>query len=618
MMRRIPLACMIVVDDDALWSPSGMAEIINSRLDRYVIQERIGAGGMARVYKAWDTNLERPVAVKILHEHLADDSNFKERFEREAKLVAALNHPNIVQIYDFNAVERDGSTLYYMVMSYIPGKTLRDLLEELAARDEILSFDRILELMFNLIDAIGYAHAAGMVHRDVKPGNILLNEHGQAVLTDFGIARMLQSARLTQDGVSTGTPAYMSPEQVSGLAGDARSDLYSLGVIFFELLTGRLPYEDEGGLSLMLKHLNAPVPAVSDFLAARNEELDGVIYKALAKEPDNRYQSAQEFAADLKTAFLGTLVTSLPKSVSSTAGGFTTSPRPTPTSTQTAPTMPTPRPANTRSMVGALVLVATVIVLIGIFVLNRPPQIPGLAQPDIPTQASPSTDVPSMTGDDGDDVPSMTGDDDSAPSMTGSVFFTSSFDADDATRSDWPQDNDGGLLREITPEGFYHLHSERNRTAFATIYEGDDAYGNASISMTGTINAESNPAGAFGIAFRYTDPDHYNVFAVDGMGRYSIWVRNDGAWTELRQAGETWTRNDAIKRRGEQNTLLLDIIGSSLMGFVNNEQVVSVTDDTFSEGGIGIYLATHDTGITDVLVDSYQVLPASPPSMTGG
>ena len=216
---------------------------------------------MARVYKAWDTNLERLVAIKILHEHLADDPTFKERFEREAKFIASFNHPNIVQVYDFNVIQREGFPLCYMVMSYIPGQTLREVLEDAELRGERLPRERVRALVDDLTSALGYAHQRGMVHRDVKPGNIILNEHGKAVLTDFGIARMVQSNRLTADGVSTGTPIYMSPEQASGQAGDMRSDLYSLGIIVYEMLTGRPPFVDDTSLSVMLKHLNTPPPA---------------------------------------------------------------------------------------------------------------------------------------------------------------------------------------------------------------------------------------------------------------------------------------------------------------------------------------------------------------------
>jgi serine/threonine protein kinase len=278
-----------------------MIDLANGQLDRYELKERIGTGGMARVYKAWDTSLERLVAIKILHEHLADDPTFKERFEREAKFIASFNHPNIVQVYDFNVIYRDGLPVCYMVMSYIPGKTLRDVLEETNMEGKRLPLPRVRELVDDLAQALGYAHMRGMVHRDVKPGNILLNERGSAILTDFGIARIVQSNRLTADGVSTGTPIYMSPEQASGQGGDMRSDLYSLGIIVYELLASRPPFVDDTSLAVMLKHLNTTPPLVSEFV--KTHQFDAFLTKALAKKPEDRFQTAEEFAQAFRTTF---------------------------------------------------------------------------------------------------------------------------------------------------------------------------------------------------------------------------------------------------------------------------------------------------------------------------
>jgi serine/threonine protein kinase len=576
-----------------------MADFVGSRVDRYEVQARVGTGGMARVYRAHDTNLDRTVAIKILHEHLADDPNFKERFEREAKLVASLSHPNIVQVYDFNVVWRDEFPQYYMVMPFLPGKTLRDVLAEGAAKGELPSYDRVLEVMLSLTEALGYAHAAGMVHRDVKPANIMLTDKGKVILTDFGIARMVVSSRLTQDGVSTGTPAYMSPEQASGLPGDTRSDIYALGIILFELLTSKTPYGDEGGISVILKHLNDPIPNVSTYMPTKNEELDALVTKALAKKADHRYQTVEEFAEAIIAAFLGKLVQELPKSLSGTSSGFSTAPRPISSMLSTveaaavAKTLVT-APQRVAQLglltVGLLLLVAAV----GLVALRTPPpSTVGAIQPDRPE----TTD---------------------APSMTSNTYFASSFDGDDSTRSNWPLGDLGTFVQEITPDGFYHLRNQRVSTAATAIFNPDYSYTSVAISMEGTIDEDSNPAGAFGIVFRYQDQEHYNVFAVDGMGRFSIWIRNEGAWTELRHADDNWTRNPAINRRGEKNLLLLDAVGSMLTGYANGEQVFRVLNNTFQSGNIGIYVATHTDGVTDVKIDSYGTYLAAPPSMTGG
>jgi serine/threonine protein kinase len=568
-----------------------MADIVNTRIDRYLLQERIGTGGMARVYKAIDTNLDRLVAIKILHEHLSDDPSFKERFEREAKLIASLNHPNIVQIYDFNWFERDGYPVYYMVMPFIPGKTLATVLDDLYTRNERMPHDNVLRLALEMADALGYAHNAGMVHRDVKPANIILNERGQAVLTDFGIARLIESSRLTQDGISTGTPAYMSPEQATGLPGDGRSDLYALGVILYELLVGEPPYEDENGMSLMLKHLNAPVPSLTDKIPQASPALDELIAKALAKNPADRFQTASEFSDALKSAFLGSLVAVLPILTTNRTTATQVVP-PLNTANTTAPQIIPPLAAPPRRnwpIVGAALILAAAILTGAILILTQTQSDPGGGTPLPNTAVAPNN-----------------------------LYFVSSFSPDDSFRSNWPQGTLGGLTQEMLPEGFYRLRSEQTSTASTSIFNPDYVYNSVSISMTGRMDENSNPAGAYGIAFRYTDQEHYNVFAVDGRGRYSVWVRNDGVWTELRGTGENWTPDPAVRPVGEENRLLLDVFGNGVTGYVNGVRLFRVTDPTFNRGNVGIYLATDTAGVTEVLVDEYQTYPASPPSMTDG
>ena len=193
---------------------SGITAIIE-QTGRYKIQQRLGSGGMATVYKAEDLNLQRPVAIKILHEHLSYESTFQERFEREARFIAGFNHPGIVQVYDFAVVESGTHKLFYMVMPFISGHTLTDLLEHCRDENKPVPHKRVRQIMLELADALGYAHDRGMIHRDVKPGNILFDENNRTILTDFGIARLAQQSGLTQDGLIVGTPAYMSPEQAT-------------------------------------------------------------------------------------------------------------------------------------------------------------------------------------------------------------------------------------------------------------------------------------------------------------------------------------------------------------------------------------------------------------------
>jgi serine/threonine protein kinase len=267
-------------------------------LGKYEVIDRIGRGGMAEVYRGYHAALDRYVAIKLLHPFLADDPEFKERFEREARNVARLKHPNIVQVYDFE-YDAEGES-YYMVMEYINGPTLKDRLFDLGLSGDRLPLAEAIRIIKTAAQALAYAHERGMIHRDVKPANLMLDEDGRVVLTDFGIAKILTGAHVTSSGGMVGTPAYMSPEQGLGEAGDERSDLYSLGVILYQLVTGRLPYDAATPLAIILKHVNEPLPLPREIAPDIPEDLEAVICKALAKAPDARYQTAQEFAEALQ------------------------------------------------------------------------------------------------------------------------------------------------------------------------------------------------------------------------------------------------------------------------------------------------------------------------------
>jgi eukaryotic-like serine/threonine-protein kinase len=271
---------------------------------KYRIIKRLGRGGMAEVYLAEQESLGRPVAIKLMHAFLLADEDFLNRFKREARAMAALNHPHIASVYDFDTYGQDS---YYLVMEYIDGGTLKAELEQLAANDEHMPLERVVELTTQLADALAYAHGRGMVHRDIKPGNIMLDEEtGKAILTDFGIVKMLggQTAAYTMTGALIGTPAYMSPEQALGKPGDARVDIYSLGVLLFQMITGELPFAADTPLAVVMKHVNDPAPMPVDFNPDVSPDLQEVVLKALAKAPEERFQSAAEMATALRAVDL--------------------------------------------------------------------------------------------------------------------------------------------------------------------------------------------------------------------------------------------------------------------------------------------------------------------------
>ena len=269
-----------------------MAE--NILADRYEIQQEIGRGGMATVYRGRDRTLDRPVAVKVIRPDLAQDATFRERFRREAGAAAGLSHQHIVSIYDAHLSEPP----YYMVCEYVSGGSLQDRL----AGSGALPVAEALSLAGKVCAALGQAHAQGLIHRDVKPSNILLTGSGEPKLADFGIAQARTAPKLTEAGMAPGTAHYASPEQVQGKELDPRSDLYSLGVVLYEMLAGQVPFEAETPVSIGLKHLTEPLPSLRPFRPEIPAAVEAVVRKALTKEPEGRYASAAEMQAALEKA----------------------------------------------------------------------------------------------------------------------------------------------------------------------------------------------------------------------------------------------------------------------------------------------------------------------------
>ncbi|HMP42088.1 MAG TPA: protein kinase, partial [Roseiflexaceae bacterium] len=261
--------------------------------NRYELEQKIGDGGMARVYRARDLRLNRRVAVKVLHSHHAADDGFLRRFHHEAQAAANLHHPAIVDVYD---VGQDND-IHYIVMEYVDGSDLKSLI----LRQGALPIEQALAIAADAADGLEAAHRVGMIHRDVKPQNIMISADGNAKLTDFGIAKSNLSTAMTETGVTFGTADYISPEQARGLPVSPRSDIYSLGVTLYEMLTGRLPFSGDSSIAVAMQHVSAEPPLPRSHNPRITPQLEALVLAAIAKDADHRPGSAREFARLLRT-----------------------------------------------------------------------------------------------------------------------------------------------------------------------------------------------------------------------------------------------------------------------------------------------------------------------------
>ena len=259
--------------------------------DRYEIVKTIGEGGMANVYLAQDTILDRKVAVKVLRGDLSSDDKFIRRFQREALSVSNLSHPNIVEVYDVG--EEDGQ--HYIVMEYIEGKTLKQLLK----KRESLTLTEVIDIMTQLTDGISHAHESYIIHRDIKPQNIMIEDDGKVKITDFGIAMALNATQLTQTNSVMGSVHYLPPEQASGKGATIKSDIYSMGILMYELITGNVPFKGDNAVEIALKHMKDKIPSIRKQDPSIPQSVENILLKATAKNPRNRYDSAKEMHEDL-------------------------------------------------------------------------------------------------------------------------------------------------------------------------------------------------------------------------------------------------------------------------------------------------------------------------------
>ncbi len=350
---------------------------IPTKIGRYEIKSELGRGGMATVYRAYDPSFDREVAVKVLPREMLHDPQFRVRFEREVKMVAALEHPSIVPVYDVG--DEDGQP--YFVMRFMTGGSLSDLIAN--GKIPLQDTARIVE---KIAKGLAYAHKKGIIHRDLKPDNILFDTDGDPFISDFGIAKLTESASsLTGSGV-IGTPAYMSPEQAQGNEIDSRSDIYGLGVIVYQMLSGQQPYHADTPMGVVVKHITEPVPEILSMIPSLPMEVDEIIRSSMAKDKTKRYSTAVELAKALNLAAFGY------------EGNFTS---PTNTALRSGVYKP-PSQSSSRGRTGLAVAgVILLVAVVGFFLLRNqlfaPQQVePALVPTAIPSEAPPATLVPTL------------------------------------------------------------------------------------------------------------------------------------------------------------------------------------------------------------------------------
>jgi serine/threonine protein kinase len=570
-------------------------------LGPYQILEQIGEGGMATVYKAYQPSMDRNVAIKVLPSQLAESAEFAKRFQQEARIIAKLEHPHILPVFDYG--ESEGIT--YLVMRYLEAGTLRDKME----LGRPLPLDEIDRLFTQLADALGYAHSFGIIHRDLKPSNALIDSQGNLFLTDFGIAKLLESAspRLTQTDAIMGTPAYISPEQAQAAKVDQRSDIYSLGIILYEMVTGRVPFVAETPLAVILKHVSDPLPLPSTLKPDIPEAIEKVVLKALAKHPEDRFAAVAEFSAAWKRALDETRSTrrapeAAPASISSaeTVHDETRGTRP-------PPTYGTPVPASKAEsasrgwagwVAGCLVGLCALLVIGGgaVYVFNQG----GLANPN-PTQAPPPTQVV---------LPSPT----TAPSPTTEPLILPI--GETLLEDDFSDSSIWGILDEATASVQYNANSLRMRVFRENWIVWSTPGGEYYQSLHAEVTARNNdgePTTAFGILCHQQEAaSSYYYSVVTPTGDYVIGMAKEGEDDVFFTNNGQWGASSFVASGAASHRVGMDCANGVLSLYVDGQLIDSAYDSTYAGGSVGLIIwsganvSSADVSFDDFLLQSLE------------
>ena len=556
---------------------------------RYEIQSEIGRGGMAAVYLAHDPNFRRNVAIKLVSGNLEQNLGFRERFEREARLIARIEHPAIVPVYDFGEHESQ----LYLVMRYMPGGTLADKIKK-----GIFTLRDSIQLLSQIAPALDAVHSQGIVHRDLKPGNILFDNFGNPAISDFGIAHFSTATSDLTGSAIIGTPSYMSPEQVRAESElDGRSDVYALGVILFEMLTGRGPFRANTPMSVALKHLTDSPPAIRLFRPDLPPELEPILSKALAKDRNLRFASASELARELRGIPESIQGTSKPVLVFHSSGNdvatevdvedesaldvVESAPRvktdrsvesPKAEMIQPSKQASTPNPARgkwqaaTAASLGlALIVTCGAVILFGAWA--------GLWLPGFFENQSPTVD--------GNSQP-----------------ITLLFDDFTDPASGWPTIQNSQAKYNYQSDGYHISVFEANSAPWAKTEREDS---NVSISVDAAPVTSSN--GFYGLLCRIQDNQNFYYFVVQNNGTYAIGKFKGGTFQPL----DGWRESNAIRQGNQTNRLRADCSGNAMRFYVNSVLVGEVHDTDFNAGYSGIIANALDTQGFEVVFNNFQI-----------
>jgi serine/threonine-protein kinase len=527
-------------------------------LGAYRIIEQVGEGGMATVYKAHQTSMDRHVAIKVLPLELAKNDEFVQRFQQEARIIAKLEHPHILPVFDYG--EENG--IVYFAMRYLDTGTLKDKL-----LSETLSLDEVNNIFIQLAGALGYAHAQGVVHRDLKPANVLVDANGNLFLTDFGIAKILESASpsLTQTSAVMGTPTYISPEQASALPIDQRTDIYSLGVMLYEMVTGQVPFVADTPLGVIIKHLSEPLPLPSLVNPEISPAIEQVLLKALAKETQDRFSNVAEFASAWKQALQGVDV-----SPDISQKGLKPA-----LPTQEKPAISTRAVSKSgRSLIGYGIGCIAVICLAfsALGGLGLASQFFNRAS--TPTQAS---------------------------IIPGEIILQENFSAATTT---WGVVDDENSLVYLDDEALRMVISKRNWFVWSS--PNSIAYRDVYLETT-VINNDTDQYTAFGLfCNQQTDGQSFYYFGITPAGQYAIARVDSGTLENFITNNGQWGYSNLIEKNAPSYHVEAACGNGVLTLSVNGQLIDTVTDTTYVSGRAGVFIWSAEQATkTDISFDDF-------------